>query len=400
MPRCPACNPGFVVLALLAVSPAAAQDVIVKTEGGLEVASMDGAFGFELGGRLMLDAARYDDDATDLHSGAEARRARLEMEGVLFHDWEYELGYEFADNDPEIKDVWLAYNLDEYSLVKVGQFKEPFSLEEMTSSKYITFMERALPNAFAPGRRLGVGYFRHGGNWSVDAGFFGEAVDDSGSDDDAGTGMGIRATYAPWDTGLQTLHLGGSLNIRNPGNDEKVRFRARPESHVTDIRLVNTDNLKGEKVDQVTLAGLEAAWVRGPWSLQGEYMQARVDREGAEDPTFSGWYGYASWFITGESRVYKAKQGRFKRVRPLAPGGAWELGLRLSHIDLQDGGVAGGEQTNTTFGVNWYANPQVRFMANYILVDTDPSEAEEGDVANPGGNDDPDIIQLRAQIDF
>jgi phosphate-selective porin OprO/OprP len=389
---------GFVACLLSAAAHAASEEAVVKTRGGLEIASMDGAFAFALGGRLMLDAARYQDDKTDLHSGSETRRARLEVEGVLHYDWEYEIAYDFADDATAVKDAWLGYGLSENSQLRIGNFKEPFSLEELTSSKYITFMERALPNAFAPGRRLGVGYFRHGRNWSLASGVFSEAVGDSGANDDAGHSVGLRLTYAPLNEGASAVHLGGAINFRHPGNDETVRFRARPESHVTDIRLVNTDKLTN--VDGITLGGLEAAWVSGPLSLQGEYMRTRLTRRGSDDLVFSGYYALISWFVTGESRVYKAKSGAFKRIKPIAPSGAWEVALRTSHINLMDGAVAGGKETNATIGINWYANAQVRLMLNYIRVNTEPSENTALDVANPGGSDDPSIVQLRAQFDF
>ena len=110
---------------------------------------------------------------------------------------------------------------------------------------------------------------------------------------------------------------------------------------------------------------------------------------------FEGAYIYASWFITGESRNYKAKSGKFTRTKPLNAVydggiGAWEVAARFSTLDLNDQEIKGGEEDNVTLGVNWYLNPQVRFMANYIIVD---SEKEDVD-------DDPNIFQLRAQIDF
>lgn len=82
--------------------------------------------------------------------------------------------------------------------------------------------------------------------------------------------------------------------------------------------------------------GLEFASVLGPVSVQGEYFSADISREGLDpDLDFSGWYAYASWFLTGESRVYKAKKGKFDRVTPrgiVGKGGigAWEVGLRFS----------------------------------------------------------------------
>ena len=128
-------------------------------------------------------------------------------------------------------------------------------------------------------------------------------------------------------------------------------------------------------------------------SIQGEYIATEVKREnGFENAAFDGAYIYASWFLTGESRPYKAKKGKFGRVKPISKDGfgAWEVAMRYSTLDLNDGVITGGEMDNITFGLNWYANPNVRFMANYIMVDTDEK----------AGNDDPRIFQMRAQVDF
>ena len=70
--------------------------------------------------------------------------------------------------------------------------------------------------------------------------------------------------------------------------------------------------------------------------------------------------------------------------------GAWELGLRYSQIDLNDDVIFGGEEENITLGLNWYVNPLIRFMANVVLIDTDPK----------AGNEEVTAFQMRAQIEF
>jgi phosphate-selective porin OprO/OprP len=133
--------------------------------------------------------------------------------------------------------------------------------------------------------------------------------------------------------------------------------------------------------------GLEAALVMGPFSLQGEYIRVDVDTSTGTDPAFSGYYAYASWFLTGESRPYG--EGRFNRVKA---EGAWEVAVRFSSLDLNDAGFAGGEQDDVTLGLNYYHSPNLRFMVNYVMASADPSSA--------GVEDEPDILQARAQVDF
>lgn len=372
--------------------------VLVSTQGGLELSSYDGQFSFELGGRLMIDVAAYQQDSEALGNGTELRRARLEAEGVMYSNWGYEFGVDFADGNADIKDAYIEYLGDFNGSTKLGQFKEPFSLEELTSSRYITFMERALPNEFAPGRNIGIGVTHLGESWTAAYGLFGEDFENSEDyEGDEGWGVTGRFTYAPWQQERKALHLGIALSQRTPDDENKIKFNSRPESHITDIKYLDTGDILD--VDHVSLYGLEAAMVLGSVSFQGEAINTRVARNGGLDElAFSGWYLYGSWFLTGESRNYKHKKGSFGRIKPSSEEGAWELALRLSSLDLNDLDISGGEAQQITLGVNWYVNPHIRYMFNYIRIDNDESADADGDVS--GGNDDPAILQIRAQIDF
>jgi phosphate-selective porin OprO/OprP len=373
-------------------------DVTLSPERGLEMSAFDEAFTFRLGGRLIVDGAHYFKDKNDLGSGFEARNARLEVDGTLFSDWEYALSMDFADLDVDVKDMYIGYRGFRSVHLTAGQVREPFSLEALTSGKYITYMELGLPSEFVPGRNVGLAASGSGNWWTASAGaFFGNISDEFVYRADEGWGVTGRLTAVPIQhAGTRLLHIGASASFRDPDSEDSVTFKRRPESHVTDVTLVNTGLIKN--IDTMFRFGIETAWVAGPLSLQAEYMRASVDRESAfERLYFDGWYASASWFVTGESRNYLVDEGVFGEISPSHRYGAVELAARFSIIDLNNATITGGEERDVTFGVNWYVNSQVRLMTNFIYAWGD-AHADDNGKAN--GDDHPKILQGRLQMAF
>ena len=169
---------------------------------------------------------------------------------------------------------------------------------------------------------------------------------------------------------------------------------------MTGTRLVDTGGGFIADSDSVLLVGFESALVYDSFSAQAEYMHAMVDSSAQDDPAFDGFYITGSYFLTGEHRRYKTNGAIFDRTKPkqdfdLEGGsGAWEVVLRYSAIDLDDGNVNGGEEWNLAAGLNWYPNPNVRVTVNYIYADVADSPAAGG--ADGSAN----IFQMRFQIEF
>ena len=347
-----------------------------------------------VGGRIMVDAAGYRSDDTDLSSGTEVRRGRLFATGAIGDDWRFKAQYEFtAAGSAGIQDLYIEYVGRPNLAGRVGQFTEPASLEDTMSSKYTTFMERALPiQALEPApRRLGVDVRTWGESWQATLGGFGEnaGVDETERD---GYGGGARVSWAPCHNAGRILHAGLAANYRVPDGTGTMRFRGRPESHVDDTRLVDTGPVTN--VDHRVLFGLEAAGTWGPFSLQAEYLAVEVTRDDQAALWLDGYYVTASWILTGETRPYDPATGTFVRLRPAhdagdGGAGAWELAARLSRVDLDDD-LPGGTERNVTVGLNWYVNPYLRIMLNYVNVAAD----------RDGADLDVDIVQCRAQVDF
>jgi len=377
--------------------------------GYLVFQTPDTSFRYWLDGRLQLDGAVYTGSKNTLANGTEVRRARLGGKATLFTNWHGELDIDFTKNEVEMKDMWIGYLGFSNSMVKFGNYKEPFSLETLTSSKYITFMERSYADNLSPDRGMGVGYVRWGSWWQTAVGAFGQtagSVDASGRDE--GYGLTGRLTVAPINSPGRLLHFGGALSRRTPNgapapDTNTVRFRARPETNVSQARFLTTGKIR--LVDHWTLYNAEFAGVYGPSSLQAEYTQTNVDRlSGLPSPSFNGGYVFVSYFLTGESRPYLVEEGEFDRVIPKNSGGAWELAARVSTLDLNDNttgvNIRGGKATNYTLGLNWHINPNFKWMLNYTRVINDDNAKPDLGVAPLQTGDKFNIFQTRFSLAF
>ncbi|RMH01253.1 MAG: hypothetical protein D6702_11905, partial [Planctomycetota bacterium] len=366
-------------------TPAAQQPAPPAREfDGFGFSSPDGSFQLRFKGKLDNDWTflSADPDVANLvgpfQSGTEFRRARVGLSGRL-HEWlKFKATFDFSDGVSGFRDVYLEpRKVAGLDTMRFGHFKEPFGLENLTGSAAVTFLERGLPTALAPGRNMGAmvrdRMFGSRGTWAV--GLF-RATDASGIGTDTTGGLEFaataRATGLPWyeDHGRRLGHLGASFSLRNADNGQ-VRYREQPEADLAP-KMVNTDWFAA---DSLALAMLEAAVVEERWSFQAEWGAARIQTPDRANPDFTALALQGSCFLTGEHRAYDREVGAFDEVAPASAfaggrgAGAWEVAARFSRLDLNDGPIAGGELRDLTLGVNWYLDENVRLQLNYVIAD-------------------------------
>lgn len=365
-----------------------------KWGNGFKLDSSDKAFKLKFGGRIMADYtfANLDDTLGTGEDGFEFRRARLFVSGTVYERFEFKAQYDFAGGDADFKDVYIGI-VNDWGTLRFGHYKEYFSLEELTSSKYITFLERSLPiEAFAPSRNSGIGVHGKSGdklNWGVGA--FYDADDFGVSQSEDQINLTGRIAFRPIfeDKGKRMVHIGLSATSKDRGDGETFRFRARPEAHFAS-RFVDTGSFQA---DSANIYDIELAGVFDSFWVAAEYLSADIDAPAFGDPSFDGGYLQLGYFLTGEHRRYKTSSGTFDRQKPEdtfgkdGGRGAWEIAFRYSTLDLNDGAISGGEQDDWTIGVNWYPNPATRLMINWVHADVDL----EGEA---------DYILVRWQVDF
>jgi phosphate-selective porin OprO/OprP len=377
-----------------------------STDGGFKFTSGDGAMSVQIGTLQQVDVATYDDDTegVDFGNGMELRRSRIYLQGNLGANWQYKVEYDFSTGATAFTDLYAAYSGWKPVTLTIGNFKQPFSMEAMTSARYgTTFMERGLPFAFGTLRAAGVSLGSSGTNWYLSGGYFGEPIGNVSAGGDEGRGIAARGTWAPFFANEHVLHLGLGITSREPTEDNvttstgqkitSVRFRSKPESNILSQRLVDTGDIPD--VDRYDVAALELAGQVNAFSAQGEYFATQVSRDIGGDLDFSGWYFQLACTLTGEARPYRADRGYFETIEPgtsVGDGGwgAWEIAVRMSELDLTDGDINGGKERDATLGVNWYMNRWLKLMGNVVKVlDVD---------GGPFDGVEPFIYQMRFQI--
>jgi phosphate-selective porin OprO/OprP len=386
----------------------------ISFRNGIEAATPDGAFTARLRGLLHQDwgwitASRAAEQAIagpdgSLDDGAIFRRARLGLTGQLWHDVEYAVEFEFAAANRIIyRDLHIGTAIPYFGTVRAGHLKEPYSLESLQSGRHLTFIERSVADsAFVERWNPGITWSHtfYDDRFTVTAGWFRvqQQSDELGSDiGDGDYAYAIRITSLPLysNDGRYLVHLGASarvgvlnerdVNNTTPGTEDRRTFRAIAY-FIDPHPFLDTGPLFASRWDRYNL---ELAMVLGPFSVQGEYFFSHLNDTGLSNSDrslgsvdFQGFYVYASYFLTGEHRVYDKRNAIFTRQsvnQPWYPRiwasreglgrlsyiGAWELAYRYSYLDLTDSGIDGGFLFQHTFGINWYWNENVKIQWNY-----------------------------------
>ena len=410
---------------------------------GLQAESANSDFRVKIGGRTQIDASAFSaspgprqspqqgglDPA--LHDTVNVRRARLRIEGRMyeFYDWvaEYDFANQINVNNevyptekdagplPSVTDLWLQMReLPILGTVRVGNQKDPYGYEHLTSSRWLNFMERSFSQdafegpfngGFVPGIQSMNNAYDGRVAWQI--GEFKATTNPFGFNNFNGSSMTVgRMVVLPVyeDEGRKLLHLGISGRALQP-RDNQTRFRSRGSirnSPSGPLNSIYADTGVLEATWQ-NMIGLEFVGNNGPWSFQSEYFgswlynavttkQGPYITNGYQPPPgtpvgtvyYQSGYAEVLYFLTGESRTYSLIESRFDRPIPrnnfyVVRGGreskrmsisegAWQVGARYNYLCLDNSGVNGGVLNGMTLGLNWLLNPNARIYFNYDLT--------------------------------
>jgi len=427
---------------------------------GFQAESANKDFRIKIGGRTQVDAVAFSAGPGPNRSPTEGgldpklantvnfRRGRLRIEGRMYELYDFACEYDYINElnvNNEVypterdagpitatTDLWLQLReIPILGTVRIGNQKDPYGYEHLTSSRWLNFMERSFSqdafegpfnNGFLPGIQILNNNEEGDIAWQI--GEFKNTTNPFGFSNSSGGSMTVgRLVYLPVyeDEGRKLLHLAVSGRTMEPRRQftsfdpvtglptgqeiPAVRFRSRgdirngPPGPLNSI-YADSGLLRGSWQNMI---GLEFVGNNGPWSFQSEYFGSWLynARTTAAGPLVTNGYqpkpgtnvgtvyyqgGYAEvlYFLTGESRTYSKIEYRFDRPVPhnnfyairgggsgrrlSVSEGAWQVGVRYNYLCLNDGEVNGGVLNGCTLGLNWLLNPNARIYFNYDLT--------------------------------
>ncbi|WP_339079762.1 porin [Pseudomonas sp. TMP9] len=380
-------------------------DLVIKTKGGLEVATTDKEFSFKLGGKLQWDATNFDGlQAADQNNPFDdtfntyIRRGEIGLEGVAYKDWGWglRLSYDGSADGAEtaVDRAYITYTGLDIADITVGRFGVDYGLEGTTSSSWITAIERPFMYDFLHGdedAQFGLNVKHSGDNYGLMAQV--ATYDDSDNNNNFETdgndelfGYTLRAHWAPYMNGTDVVHLAANYHDSS-SDDDRARARTRMGIRSdNDFRLTFGDvRVADQDSEWVLESGAQFGGLRG----QAEYFQRSISGEnlvGADSGVdMSGYTAQVSYMI-GAARGYKGSDGKWDK--PTDMKGTWEVFARYESTTIDSDataipgnlGLAGivaadasdeFEASAMVVGVNYFATPAVRMSLNYIDYQVD-----------------------------
>ena len=400
--------------------------VLKEKDKNFTIESPNGENSISLSGRLHFDGRAYDyarDDNTAnpattsgaanqvSASGADTfdiRRARI---GVKYKFGKYYSGEVSANtvgtsSSADVLDVgYLDVAYFEKVKFRFGQFKMPFSMEQLGSSNNTDFIERSLVDSLIPAKERGVQVFgepvpgttyalavSNGNIATGSTASFGTETDNRVDNKDF---IGrVTVNFAELMKNKEAVfHLGGaysqgdtSLTNSNPlANNSSTSFRTEGRGITYYAQPVVSLTTQDRTLERKRM-GLEFAFATGPFKVQTQYV--KVDHSFLNvDADIKSFYVEGLWTLTGEKHADRYKAGAFGGIKPnkefdanTFSGGAWEIGARYSGMDLVDfknitaptGWTNGNGATKIkgyTIGLKFVPNMNTRFMLDYVGTD-------------------------------
>ena len=378
--------------------------VVKEKDGAFTLESANGNNSISLTGRMHLDYRQnnldvYSTDLNDRDSATaadniELRRARLGVKGKFAKDFNYEI----VGNLPGTATVDVAFvDYAKYpeAKLRLGRFKQPFNLEELTSSNNIDFMERSYVNQLAPAKKNGAMFFgepKTGFTYALSTYSMNDSEQDSKNDKMNFAGRTTLNLGELWGNKTMVAHIGlagfnaeynvtpqtsssssggttsyaSILSFRTPGRGLSNIFNAQinGQSYANEAQSANSNSTSQVKSSAV---GLEGAFAINNIKVQGEYARAGIEgqhlngtssntgRQGEKlDMNVNVFYGELMYLATGEKYADSYKGGAFGSIKPINnfdldknQWGAWEFGLRAEKFTVDDMSWDGGSNGTT-----------------------------------------------------
>jgi phosphate-selective porin OprO and OprP len=365
-----------------------------KNNGAFTLGSKDGYHTINFNGYIQADGVRFYNGQGVLHSGANLRRAQINIFGNIAENWKYVFNYDFANRI--LKSTYIGYTGWKDMALALGQVSPPFGLENTSDTEAITFLEMALPtDIFSPNYSPGAAFGINNKHFVFLVSGFGAGTGETDQEGHNTQGATARLFYSPIHQEGKVIHVGISGWYQKPDSRNQVTFGAGPEVKTHENEMLVTTGIISN-VRNFNVVDLELAGVYGSWSAQAEFLQTHVQREsGNSNLTFSGYYGEVAYFLTGETRSYVYPAGCFANLGVTRINnkklGAWELAARYSYVDLNSENISGGKETNVTLGLNWYPTQLLALKFNYIRAIAHNAGTENKSINT-------NIFALRAEV--
>ena len=362
-------------------------------DGILVMASPNSKYKMWFDIRVQADVASYfgaPSYADKIGNGVSIRRARFAVKGQVDENWYGEFDMDLANGLVELKDAIVRYTGLPNWEIQVGNFKENFSIQRNTTSRYLQFMERPMVcSALAPSRHFGFNV-KYAKDWFWgSAGIFGpeiagaeewQYIADNNKDFGYNAGMSLtgKVVFRPlYKKENSSLHIGGALSYRTPKvSAEKYgtyRASARNSTSINRKKYLDTNDLAG--YDHNLLWTVELAGHYKGLRYEAAYIQDNVKfKADAADPApkkFWGWYAQAGYLLFGGNQRYDANGGKYTKIKPGKKWGDIELCARYEYCNLNSGMVFGGAAEAYALGLNYWVTNNVKMQVNYQFNNND-----------------------------